>query len=302
MLTAPTDLRTDARRIPLGIGSQRPEFSWRLPSGCWGQVAFAVQVTAESSAHSAPVWDSGRVLGAEPFGVSYVSEPLESGRAYRWRVQVWTDGEDVAGRWSELAYFETGLLDASRWRAKWISGPAPAGQEDFRALYLRGAVELPAAAVRGRAYVSALRWYRFFVNGADKTGPALVPRTDRLPRPGRPRLPGHQRPPTGPRAADLGLGSVETPYGTAASSWTRHGDEIELEVTVPPGASNRPRLGVGEPHTLAAGTHTVRQTVPIDQPARTSDLEFEPRSPSTRRGSVMSVRHAPHLAERYLNP
>ena len=49
------------------------------------------------------------------------------------------------------------------------------GRSD-RALCLRGTVDLQADVTAGRAYVSALGWYRFFVNGQDLSGPALVPR------------------------------------------------------------------------------------------------------------------------------
>ncbi|WP_162600146.1 alpha-L-rhamnosidase [Streptomyces sp. CS131] len=94
--------------------------------------------------------------------------------AYWWRVRVWTGGE-AHGPWSDSAPFETGILDASLWRARWVTGEAPGGQ-DYRALYLRGTADLAGEVVRARAYVSALGWYRFFVNGNDLTGPALVPR------------------------------------------------------------------------------------------------------------------------------
>lgn len=58
----------------------------------------------------------------------------------------------------------------------WITGPAPASVEDYTALYLRGAQKITRKVLSARARVSALGWYRFFVNGADQTGAALVPR------------------------------------------------------------------------------------------------------------------------------
>jgi alpha-L-rhamnosidase len=177
MRSAPVDLRTDTRVAPLGIGSAWPELSWRLPEGSEPQVAYAVEVRAGGSFGSGElVWESGRVDGDWPAGIRYAGARLDSGTAYSWQVRVWCAGEDAPGPWSEPAVFETGILDPGRWRAQWISGPAPAGKADYTTLYLRGTAELAADVTRGRAYVSALGWYRFFVNGADLTGPALVPR------------------------------------------------------------------------------------------------------------------------------
>lgn len=58
----------------------------------------------------------------------------------------------------------------------WITGPRPRSAKEFRALYLRRGLLLEKTVKAARARVSALGWYRFFVSGADMTGPALVPR------------------------------------------------------------------------------------------------------------------------------
>ncbi|MFF2842493.1 family 78 glycoside hydrolase catalytic domain [Paenarthrobacter sp. NPDC057981] len=59
---------------------------------------------------------------------------------------------------------------------KWITGPVPETPADYTALYLRGSHTLTGQVRHARARVSALGWYRFFVNGTDQTGAALVPR------------------------------------------------------------------------------------------------------------------------------
>jgi alpha-L-rhamnosidase len=172
----------DARPEPLGIDTAEPELAWKLTGDqpIAGQAAYAVQVaTSEAFGDDDLVWDSGRTAGARPFGIRYAGVPLESMRRYWWRVRVWAtlvSGEAVEGMWSEPTWFETAVLDPARWRARWITGPAPTSKVDDRVLYLRGAVELEAEVVRARAYVSALGWYRLFVNGHDQTGSALVPR------------------------------------------------------------------------------------------------------------------------------
>jgi alpha-L-rhamnosidase len=171
---APVDLRTGTRTDPLGIDATHPRLTWRQPAGSPQASAYAVQVSTDPG-FGGLVWDTGRIDDDQPVDVGYAGAALESRRRYWWRVGTWdSDGECAA--WSAAATFETAILDPSWWRAQWITGPAPATKNDHQALYLRAAVELSAPVVRGRAYVSALGWYRFFVNGTDETGPALVPR------------------------------------------------------------------------------------------------------------------------------
>ncbi|MEU8087083.1 family 78 glycoside hydrolase catalytic domain [Micromonospora sp. NPDC049101] len=166
------DLRTDARTNPLGIDNPTPEFAWRLVADRPGtlQTAYEIEISTSDGAW----WNSGRIRGDRPFGVAYAGPPLESCRRYHWRVRVVDDAGTISG-WSGPAWFETALLDPAGWRAHWISGP-PESAQDHAALYLRTTVEVSDRIVRGRAYVSALGWYRFFVNGHDVTGDALVPR------------------------------------------------------------------------------------------------------------------------------
>ncbi|WP_045746885.1 alpha-L-rhamnosidase [Actinoplanes rectilineatus] len=173
-------LRTNTLDLPLGVDTARPEFAWRLPTGQQDvmQTGYAVQVTTDAEFHDL-VWDSGQVRSASPFGVRYDGAPLTSMRRYWWRVRVWctlAGAAETASDWSEPAWFETAILDPARWQATWIGGARPASKQDDAVVYLRGALGLGADVIRARAYVSALGWYRLFVNGADQTGHALVPR------------------------------------------------------------------------------------------------------------------------------
>lgn len=174
VIAAPTFLQVDGGRAVLGLGSPRPRFSWHLPDGSAAQAAHEVEVTR--AADERRVWSTGRVPGAQPVHVVYGGAPLSSRSTYGWRVRVWGEADLDPGPWSEPARFETGVLDPSWWRASWITGHRRESGDANRTLYLRGAFEVPREVVRARAYVTALGWYRFFVNGTDVTGPALVPR------------------------------------------------------------------------------------------------------------------------------
>ncbi|WP_342749240.1 alpha-L-rhamnosidase C-terminal domain-containing protein [Nocardia donostiensis] len=49
--------------------------------------------------------------------------------------------------------------------------------------------------------------------------------------------------------------TITTPFGRARSSWRLHGDRVELEVTIPPGATGDVRLGDGRAERVGSGAH-----------------------------------------------
>ncbi len=166
---AAVNLRIDRRKPPCVIDSDTPAFSWALAQGA-AQTAYQLRLADVSKGDPAETW-MGEVVTSECMtDIPYDGPALASLHSYFWQVRLWAG--DIAGEWSEPAAFETGILDAGKWSADWISAEV----EEKSALYLRGTIDLPAEVVRARVCVSALGWYRFFVNGADKTGSDQVPR------------------------------------------------------------------------------------------------------------------------------
>ena len=176
MSTRIYDLKVNNRREVRGIDSAKPEFAWKFATSVDNaiQTAYTIQVSTDEGFDGELVWDTGKMTSNEQFGVVYTGCPLQSMRGYFWRVCIW-DSSDTQSDWSETAYFETAALNSFHWSARWISSGLSA-KNDKTTLYLRGSIDLPASVVKGRAYVSALGWYRLFVNGHDITGNALVPR------------------------------------------------------------------------------------------------------------------------------
>ncbi|WP_435178390.1 family 78 glycoside hydrolase catalytic domain [Actinacidiphila sp. bgisy145] len=126
----PLGLRAAAMTDPLGIDVERPTLSWRLglPAGAAPtaaavrQKAYQVQVATSAAAlgRGRPdLWDSGRVSGARTFSVPYGGKPVPARTQAFWRVRVW-DEQGGATAWSAPAVWETGLLDAGDWAARWI--------------------------------------------------------------------------------------------------------------------------------------------------------------------------------------
>src|ERR1700687_3889927 len=120
----PVHLKCDSLVNPLGIDSKVPMLSWQLRDERYGarQTAYEIQVASNPAlldVGKPDVWDSGRVESDQSAGVSYAGPPLIAEKRYFWRVKVWDkDGKPYPP--SDASWWETGLLDASEWRGKWI--------------------------------------------------------------------------------------------------------------------------------------------------------------------------------------
>lgn len=176
MASPVTNMRTDGRREPLGLGSAQPEFSWQLSPGAATPLAWEIEVCAgERFSLETNSWSSGKVAGSTPFGMRYEGSPLASATTYQWRLRLWADDTETPSEW-QTSTFETGILREDEWAGLWVAGPARGTKDSPQSLYLHGTADLDSRVVRARAYVSSLGWHRLVINGEDLTGPALVPR------------------------------------------------------------------------------------------------------------------------------
>ena len=153
---APSALRCEYLVNPMGIDVTSPRLFWTPQHTGRGivQAAYQVLVSASPAAEAGDLWDSGRVASSEFTHVVYAGPPLESTRTYYWKVRYW-DQEGQPSPYSDTARFEMGLLAASGWKAKWISG----GNQ------LRKEFVLAAKPIRARAYVAGLGYYELRLNG-----------------------------------------------------------------------------------------------------------------------------------------
>lgn len=185
MLAAPERLRCEYLANPLGIEVVRPRLSWWPNDDRSAEVQTAYQILAASS-HAAliaaadaatagePVgpalWDSGRVDSAQTVNIEYGGLPLQSRQRIWWRVRTF-DSDGEASPFSEVNWFETGVLDAADWDAHWIGTPMQGSKDRSAAVpALRRVFELPTQSGRevssARLYISALGLYRAYLNGA----------------------------------------------------------------------------------------------------------------------------------------
>ena len=178
-------LTANGRSNPLGIPAHDLSFGWTSTSSRRAVIQQAYQLRVGTRPGLADLWDSGRVESAHqtditlPVGIA----PAPATRYY-WQVRIW-DQNGRASKWSEPAWFETGLLAAPDWAgAKWIgrATPAPASSvsESHDKLppalpLLRGEFTARPAIASARLYASAQGLYEASVNGQKAGDQFLAP-------------------------------------------------------------------------------------------------------------------------------
>ena len=141
----PVHLRTNALTTPIGLDTPQPTFSWMSDATTpnWTQSAYEILVDPDANnlrAGHAASWDSGRIASSESLDIAYAGVPLKPQQRYAWKVITW-DGEGNATT-SETAWFETGLMRSSDWKAQWIRRKDPLAEKELSAIrwvWLHGA-------------------------------------------------------------------------------------------------------------------------------------------------------------------
>jgi len=163
-------LRCEYKRDPLGIDVRRPRLYWKLSSDERDTMQGACQVQVANTEEDLRdgnnlAWDSGRRETDQAIHVEYEGPALVSRQRCYWRVRAW----DESGRespWSEVAFWEMGLLDVGDWKARMvrpdlaedpkISEPCPMLRKEF---VLRGGI------AEARLYITSHGLYEAWING-----------------------------------------------------------------------------------------------------------------------------------------
>ena len=177
MLT-PNRLKCEYRTNPIGLDVRQPRLSWQSQAAQRDAWQTAYQILADErpdalEAAACGLWDSGKVASDASVHVPYAGTPLQPGQRAYWRVRVW-DENDTVSEWSEIAFWETGLLDSANWQADWItpdwdedtgqSQPVPLLRRTFAA-----GSDIAAA----RIYATSLGLYELRLNG-ERVGDAVL--------------------------------------------------------------------------------------------------------------------------------
>lgn len=142
---------------PIGIDIQNPRLMWNCDGGI-KQTAYRIIAKSDGKI----VWDSGKV-NSSSMRAEYPHK-LKSRERVEWAVTLW-DEIGKEGEPYETAYFETGLLSASDFTAKWISGnyrvnkknryPVDCFKKQFNAQNV----------AKARLYITACGLYEAKING-----------------------------------------------------------------------------------------------------------------------------------------
>ena len=163
-------LVTEYQDNPIGIEVKRPRFSWQVVSkhnNC-KQTAYEIRVaTTKSNLTKAKklLWNSQITESDQSVNVVYQGPELSSMQRAYWQVRIW-DNRNQVSEWSEVAFWETGILNTEEWMANWITKKDDLQEEkSLPAQFYRKEFTTSKEIKRARIYVTSLGLYQLFLNG-----------------------------------------------------------------------------------------------------------------------------------------
>ena len=167
-------LQCEYQTNPLGVDVSNPRFSWNINAKERGvyQSAYRIIVGDSKSAvdrKEGNMWDSHYVESSNTVNIEYQGAPLKSNSCYFWRICAVINGKE---EWSNTAFFHTGLLDQSDWKANWIST-----KEDLlnESPLFRKNFTIDKKVQKAYAYVAVAGFYELRLNDAKVGDHALDP-------------------------------------------------------------------------------------------------------------------------------
>ncbi|MFV0377240.1 MAG: family 78 glycoside hydrolase catalytic domain [Mangrovibacterium sp.] len=174
------NLRTEYKVNPIGLGTALPRLSWELQDETRGTMQQAYRIrcaTAESGLFSDEqlIWDTDWIESDQSNQLVYGGSALKSGERVYWQVQVRNNRSGVSD-WSEIGYFEIGLLEKSDWKALWIE--ADWEEDSLKSTpcpYLRKGFSIQKPLRKATAYVTAHGLYELSLNGSKLSDHLFTP-------------------------------------------------------------------------------------------------------------------------------
>ena len=169
-----SSLETEMRENPQGVGNAAPRFSWKLESEAQGitQVRYQIEVAASEpdlKNKSNLLWNTGEIESDQSLLIKYAGEQLKSGKAYFWKLTVWTNtGQKIESR---VQHWSNALLKEADWKAKWIGINDPENLQVDKnrtilpARYLRKEFNATSSPKRAMLYISGVGSSTCYMNG-----------------------------------------------------------------------------------------------------------------------------------------
>lgn len=158
-------LTCEYRANPLGLDTQDPEFGWQLLSNERNvlQTGYRIQVSC-TECFDTVIWDTGEMDSDRSQHICYTGPKLRPRCRYYYRVRV-RDNKGNRSAWSELAFWETGMMTHDQWQAQWITSPLPEETDLEASPLLRTEFSCGKEVSSARIYVTALGLYNLYING-----------------------------------------------------------------------------------------------------------------------------------------
>ncbi|MCX6255587.1 MAG: glycoside hydrolase family 78 protein [Bacteroidia bacterium] len=170
------DLTCEHKKDPIGINVKQPRFSWKINGTGNGitQSAYSIRVSTDPKFSSGKnVWQTGKTESEESILQAYTGTDLKSGERYFWQVKIW-DNKGRESKWSEVAFWEMGLLAQSDWKAKWIEMEGDSIRYS-PALHFRKEFPVEKSIASARVYVTSHGFYELHLNGKKVGDQVLTP-------------------------------------------------------------------------------------------------------------------------------
>ena len=161
------DFRIEYRKNPLGL-DRAPRFSWKIRSEEKDVIQTAYQIQMISGGRM--VWDSGRIESSQSVLVPYQGEALKPMTVYQVQVTVW-DNYGHLGQAS--GSFETGVMEVSNWKGKWITHTLPEEETACPVFVRRFTAEKTLKSAR--LYATACGVYEAQINGRKAGNQFMAP-------------------------------------------------------------------------------------------------------------------------------
>jgi alpha-L-rhamnosidase len=179
----PGRLTCEYSKNPLGIDTRSPRLGWTLNGTERNQYQSAYELVISKNIQAIKTgrgikWGTGKINSHQNIQVPYAGAALQSFTRYYWRVKVYNQ-DGVASAWSDIAWFETAMLNANDWKAYWINDGStnPAQDSDYykpdRMPLLRRSFKAVKNVQSARLYISGVGYYEAYLN-ADKIGDQVL--------------------------------------------------------------------------------------------------------------------------------
>lgn len=198
MIEPPFNLKCEYLVNPICIDVRNPRLTWILTHKERNQAQTGYKIIVSSTKklsrrEEGDLWDSGKINSGKSMNIKYEGSALESDKLYYWRVK-WWDSHDIESKYSKINLFGTSLLDASDWKARWISRKEFVDRKsrkllqyksgkrglvgrlkEVHAVYIRKEFSIPKKVDSAKAYVCGLGYYEFRINGQKVGNRVLEP-------------------------------------------------------------------------------------------------------------------------------